>query len=73
MAQQDFIIQVDSAGNAEGFAISEIKSFTLEHRNSGVGIVVILFVDTGKPDLTIFHGPQAEALYKELRKLAIVI
>ena len=76
MAQQDFIIQ-EGGDKSSGFAISEIKSFMLERRSTGAGgtggKVMILFMDIGRDKSVTFHGSKAEALYKELRKLSIVI
>ena len=76
MAQLDFIIQETVQGKrAKGIAISSITRFGLEERSSGQGIakVLILFIETADGKLETFNGDAASSIYKELRKLAIVV
>ena len=78
MAKEElFVIQEDDAGNAKGFALSEIRAIAYELRSSGgdpdIPPVQVLFIDTGSNSPQTFNGKEAEALYKELKKLAIVV
>ncbi len=76
MANELFVFKEDDAGNVKGFALSEIQAIAYELRPSGGGDiepVKILFIDVGTDNMQTFHGDEAEDLYKELAKLAIVV
>lgn len=76
MAQYDYIIQEASKDEiAKGIAVSSITAFELELRSSGQGTVPpvpILRIETAD-DIYTFSGQAATNIYKELRKLAIVV
>lgn len=76
MAQLDYIIQETVLGEqAKGFAISEIRAFSLEKRSSGQGItsVLILNLEMDGGRVHTLNGDAARDIYKELKKLAIVV
>ena len=74
MAGELFIIEERVKDqDAEGFALAEVTAFTLEMRQSGnVGQVKLLTLTT-RAGRRSFHGAEADRLYKELAKLAIVV
>ena len=76
MAALDYIIQETTRNKqAKGLAISSITKFGLEERSSGQGIatVLILFIETADGKVHTFNGDAARDIYKELKKLAIVV
>jgi len=61
---------------AKGISISSITAFGLELRSSGQGTVppvVILLIETADEKIHTFSGQAATRIYKELKKLAIVV
>ena len=75
MADEKFIIKERTPNDADGFSLADITGFKYEERSSGQGLttVLILTVETSSGKTFVFNGDEADLLYKELKKLAVVV
>ena len=74
MAGELYVIRETEANKAgQGIALADVTSLKMEQRTSGgVGVVPVLTLETRQGRM-VFSGDSATDLYKELRKLAIVV
>ena len=74
LAGELYVIRETVANKAgKGISLADVTSLTMEQRTSGgVAVVPVLTLETRQGRM-VFSGDSATDLYKELRKLAIVV
>ncbi len=78
MANELYVVDETDSKNAKGFALANVTGFELEERSSGgvdpdIPPVLLLRIELAGGRVARFSGDAARDLYKELRKLAIVV